>query len=101
MLHAFASAPEHNNISSHASQGIELPSVVSREHASLPFADVYATADGAAAGSQAEALQEGCAASEMDACPIHDGVACPWEEHEWSFTEVDPLDAYTGMHLLD
>ncbi|CAL8466445.1 g5981 [Coccomyxa elongata] len=98
MLHACDSAPQHNSISSHAGQGTVLPSVVISERASVPFATVYASADVTATSSQTEVLQEGCAASELDACPLHGDMAYPWEEDEALLTEAQSLDAYTGMY---
>ncbi|BDA51175.1 hypothetical protein COCOBI_18-0510 [Coccomyxa sp. Obi] len=96
ILHACESRPEHNNISSDASQGTVPPSVLS-ERPSMPFANVYASADGALASSQTE-VAEGFAALELDACPLHGDMACPWDADEGSLTEGDPLDAYTGMY---
>lgn len=100
MLHSTDSAHEHNNISHpDASHSTVLPSAVSSERPSMPSASVYASAGIAAAGSQAELLQEDCAALELGACPDYGSMACPWQEDEGMLTETDPLDAYTGMHL--
>lgn len=100
MLHACDGAPQHNSTSSHAGQGTVLPSIAISERASVPFVTAYASVDVTATSSQTEMLQEGCAASELDACPHHGDMAYPWEEDEASVTGAQSLDAYTGKHLV-